>query len=273
MSTPRLLDQLLRPDGIEILLQPIVDVSAPGLTLHGCEALTRGPIGTNLAVPQVLFEYVRRRGAEGEIDRRCSAAAIATFASVPEPLVLSLNVHATTLERDTGFAAHLAGMAQLHGIRPERLVVEIVEHSPYVDAARFVAALERLRDLGIRVALDDIGLGHSNYRMVLDCRPQYFKIDRYFVRGASRDEDRRAVLESIVRLARRFDAWVVAEGVETPGDLEAVTAAGVTLAQGYLFARPLSREELFASWSALAPQPTVLGVPESSHEQHAIGAN
>jgi len=122
-----------------------------------------------------------------------------------------------------------------------RLVVEIVEHAPVWDVEAFRNVLGGLRAIGARVALDDVGLGHSNYLMILECRPDYFKIDRHFVHGAHADFYRQAVLRSVAQVAVPFGAQVVAEGVEAPEDLAAVRAAGIALAQGWLLcgARPV----------------------------------
>ena len=81
--------------------------------------------------------------------------------------------------------------------------------------------------MGIPIALDDIGEGHSNYRMILDCRPEFFKIDKYFVQGSHRDSARRAVLQSVVTLAANFGSPVIAEGVEELADLDLVTSVGI----------------------------------------------
>ena len=86
--------------------------------------------------------------------------------------------------------------------------------------------------------LDDIGLGQSNYLMMLECKPDYFKIDRHFVTECHRDFHRRAVLRSIAALALQFGSQVIAEGVETMADLETVNATGISLVQGWLFGRP-----------------------------------
>jgi EAL domain-containing protein (putative c-di-GMP-specific phosphodiesterase class I) len=114
-----------------------------------------------------------------------------------------------------------------------------VEHDVPRNGAAFSEALAGLRRLGVRVALDDIGLGHSNYKMILDCRPDYFKIDRYFVQGTGSDFYRQAVLKSVSELARPFGARVVVEGVENEEDLAAARAAGATLFQGFAFSRAL----------------------------------
>jgi EAL domain-containing protein (putative c-di-GMP-specific phosphodiesterase class I) len=96
----------------------------------------------------------------------------------------------------------------------------------------------RLRARGIGIALDDVGVGHSNYSMMLDCRPDLIKIDRYLVAGCHADPQRQAVLESIARLAPRLGARAVAEGVEEPDDLGTIRALGIDLVQGFLLSRP-----------------------------------
>jgi EAL domain-containing protein (putative c-di-GMP-specific phosphodiesterase class I) len=151
-------------------------------------------------------------------------------------------VHASTLSRDATFASFVRGTAEEHGIRPERLTIEIVEHAPPHDGPAFVRAIAQLRSHSMRIALDDVGLGHSNYKMIVDARPDYFKIDRYFVRAVQDDPYRLAVLDSVARLAEKVGARVVAEGVEDGAELEAVQSLGIELIQGFFFARPLTAE-------------------------------
>jgi EAL domain-containing protein (putative c-di-GMP-specific phosphodiesterase class I) len=91
----------------------------------------------------------------------------------------------------------------------------------------------------VKIALDDIGLGHSNYQMILDARPDYLKIDRYFVQGCGRDPDRRAVVASIVKLANDLGGLVVAEGAENQDDLKTLGIMGVEFAQCFLFSPPM----------------------------------
>jgi CheY-like chemotaxis protein len=95
----------------------------------------------------------------------------------------------------------------------------------------------------MRIALDDVGVGHSNYQMIIDARPDYFKIDRQFVRASCGDPSRQAVLESVVQLASKLDAYTVAEGVETEEDLETVRRLGVDFVQGHLLGAPLAAED------------------------------
>jgi len=242
-----LLDTLLEPGRLSVVFQPIFEVGSGRLKLYSLECLIRGHKGTNAERPAVLFEYVRRKHAEAAIDRACVAAALAEAALLPVATSLNVNVHASTLARDVGFAAFLLDRASEASISPSRLVVEIVEHAPPLDVPGFRRALEDLREGGLTIALDDVGLGQSNYKMILDVRPDIYKLDRYLVSGAWNDPYRQVILDSLARMVRRLEARAVAEGVEDQNELVAVEASGIDLVQGFLFARPLSRQELVAA--------------------------
>jgi EAL domain-containing protein (putative c-di-GMP-specific phosphodiesterase class I) len=242
-----LLDTILETGRLSVVFQPIFEVGLASPQLHAVESLIRGPRGTNAERPSVLFEYVRRKRAEALVDRACVATALAEASTLPIIPKLSVNVHASTLGRDGGFPTFLLERARSAGIDPTRLIVEIVEHSPPLDVPSFRGALGSLRDAGVTIALDDVGLGQSNYKMILDVRPDIYKLDRYLVNNAWNDPYRQVILDSLARMVRRLEARAVAEGVETAQELVAVEAAGIDLVQGFYLARPLTRDELVAS--------------------------
>jgi EAL domain-containing protein (putative c-di-GMP-specific phosphodiesterase class I) len=107
--------------------------------------------------------------------------------------------------------------------------------------------LEELRRREVRIALDDVGLGQSNFKMIVDAMPDFLKIDRYFVHSCHSDRSRRVVARSIAELARQFDAAPIAEGLELAEDLEVLRDLGISLFQGYLLGRPTSARELAAA--------------------------
>ena len=261
-SNPCLLDQLLQPSGISTVFQPIVERHR-GVRLHALECLSRGPRGTSLEPPDVLFDYVRLKNAEILVDRACIVGAFRSACDLAWIPRLSINVHASTLCADPGFPSFLAQSAEDHSISLEQVIVEIIEHSPASDLEALRRALEELRQLGAHIALDDVGLGYSSYQMLLECRPDYYKIDRYLVQGCHVDPDRRALLDSIVFLADRLGARVVAEGIEDGEELMAVTKLGIDLVQGHFFSRALSAADLddhrlFVDPSPRAREPDVL---------------
>jgi EAL domain-containing protein (putative c-di-GMP-specific phosphodiesterase class I) len=242
-----LLDQILAQGGLSVVFQPVVELAGPRRRLHGLECLTRGPEGTNAARASVMFDYVRRKHMEPAVDRACIVTALREAAALPGVPRLALNVHASTLGRDRTFAAFVADASAQTGVHPTRLTFEIVEHTHYWDGVTFAGTLHELRGWGAKIALDDVGLGHSNYRMMLEVRPDYLKVDRYIVHGAAGDPHRRAVLESIAQLAGKLESRVVGEGVEDPSDLATLRELGIDLVQGYLLATPLTAADLLES--------------------------
>ena len=225
------------PRPLGSVLQPIVDTDGGKRSVYAVECLTRGPLGSKYEEATPLFEYVRRRGLETQMDHACISIALSNIAECSD-CKISLNVHPTTLTDRNDFVKFLVDECEFSEIEPSRLIIEIGEQAPAADTSAFLRTLGRLRRLGVQIAVDDVGYGHSNYRTILDCAPDYLKIDRYFVHHADSDPARLAVVRSINDLAAYFGAAVVAEGVEREEDHGALRALGIHLFQGYLFSKP-----------------------------------
>jgi EAL domain-containing protein (putative c-di-GMP-specific phosphodiesterase class I) len=249
-----ILDDLTAPGAIRMEFQPIVELAARGPELTGgaprlymLEALARGPRKTTMERPDVMFEYARRKGVEPQLDMICIAEALASFASLPGETDLSVNVHSSTLASVPDFTRKVLDCANAYGIAPRRLMLELVEHRNRWTAEPFHRALAELREAGIRVAVDDLGMGASNYHRFVDCRPDHIKIDRSIVAGCSTDAWRGAVLASVVSLAGTVGATPIAEGVENCADLQTLEDLGIRHVQGWLFARAMPASELARS--------------------------
>ncbi len=245
---PVLLERLSRPEGLHVRFQPIVEIDAGLLRPHAVECLARGPAGSTIEAAPILFDYVRNKHAEALVDRLCVTRGIQGFggggAEVAGALNLHLNVHCVTLARDRDFVSFLFEIARAGGVASSGLTVELLEYRAFSGSRNLRRAIDAIHEGGARIALDDIGHADSNLRMLLESQADYFKIDGHFIRGVHADIYRRALVQSLVELAPRFGAWVVAEGVESLEDLQAVTALGVTFVQGYLVARPVVAEEI-----------------------------
>lgn len=238
MSETSALAKILAPGGIRPLFQPVVELDKAGARVHHVECLTRGPANTNMESANVMFEYVRLKREEIAVDRACVGAALGDAPLLPPKTNFSVNVHASTLGRDPRFVSFLLGTIASNDLEPAQVSVEIVEHAPPWDNQTFLHALAELRASSIGIALDDVGLGQSNFKMILDAQPDYLKIDRYFVRSCHIDPNRQAVIDAIALLASRFGAEVIAEGVETAEEIHFLRKAGVTLFQGFFFGTP-----------------------------------
>jgi len=254
MALREVFSQMLVPRNVRTVFQPIVDVCGGSAKLHSVECLARPPHDVSHVSPQDLFEHARTVGAEGLLDRSCVVAALRAAGKLSGDFRVSVNVHASTLAADADLPAFIAETSANCEVALSRLTVEIVEHSPPHRVKAFRTALARLRAFGMLVAIDDIGLGYSNFRMIVDAQADYFKIDRYFVSGIERDPYRFAVLESVAKLAAKVDARVIAEGVETATELGLVLEAGIDLVQGFYFSEPLAPERLKEHPMFRAPQ-------------------
>jgi EAL domain-containing protein (putative c-di-GMP-specific phosphodiesterase class I) len=250
-----LFDQLLRPGAVRIEFQPIVFTRNGETELYALEALARGPRGTTLERADVLFEYARRKGEEARLDLTCIAEILASVSLLPFDPSISINVHGSTLSDVDHFAEKFLSAAASYEVNPKRLMLEIVEYRTAWTMERFRATLNTLREAGVRIAVDDLGVGASNFRMIVDCRPDHLKVDRYIVHGCANDRFRAAVLESIVTLSQACGASPIAEGVEDERDLALITGLGIKLIQGWLYAPSMPPADLARS-PFLHPQPT-----------------
>lgn len=235
---PSLLDTILAPGGLTTLFQPIWDIRGKPKVV-AVECLSRGPRGSTLEAPDVLFEYARRRREEALVDRAAASTALLNARSLPADLLLQINVHASTLGRDSAFATFFEEAAASWNLDLSRLLVEVIEESDIIDERTFLASIAQLREMGVRIAIDDVGRGRSDLRMLVLVRPDEIKIDRELVDGCASDPIRAEVVGALATLAARWESLVVAEGVERQVDLDAVRDMGIACVQGYLLARPM----------------------------------
>jgi EAL domain-containing protein (putative c-di-GMP-specific phosphodiesterase class I) len=208
------------------------------------EAQVQGPSGSLFESPALLSDYARRKCAEPALDRASVPVALSGAGPLPAEVRVALAAHAATLYRDLEFGTFLCDTADAHAIAVSRLTVGIVGPAPGRADAHLREALDSLRSVGVRIALDDLGEGHSSFRTLLDVHPDEIKLDRYLVNGCAADPFRRAIVAAIVEVGERFGAAVVAEGVETADDLAAVRDLGIELFQGHLFFPALPAGEL-----------------------------
>ena len=239
-----ILETIVDPRALSVSFQPIFEIQGGTKHIDSVEALVRGPRGTKFVRADILFDYVRRKRAEAAVDRSCFAAICNAVTSLPYDVRVNVNVHAATLGHGSGFVEFFKRQAKEQSLRLDRFTLEIVEHAPTCNVPQLTDSIIELRDSGVRIALDDVGLGQSNYRMMLDCHPQYFKLDAYFVRGLAVDPKRRAVVESLVTLSEALESSVVAEGASSEDDLSQLSQMGVDLVQANILCPALPLEEL-----------------------------
>jgi EAL domain-containing protein (putative c-di-GMP-specific phosphodiesterase class I) len=181
--------------------------------------------------PDLWFAEARGVGLGEELELVAVRKALEAVAGLPDDLQLSINVSPETLLRD-----ELRRMLRRVPLR--RLVFEITEHAPIEDYEELLAAINRLSARGIGIAVDDAGAGYSSLRHILNLHPQTIKLDVSLTHDLHRDTSRRALTAALSSFAEELDATVVAEGIETEAELEALRVIGVGFGQGYLLGRP-----------------------------------
>lgn len=228
------LQRVLRERDVYPVFQPLVDLKSAETV--GFEAYSRGPEGSVFHLPRVMFSIGREAGLALDLDRMCRRQIIDCLQHEAAPGLLFLNTTAENLldpdwrSPDTLAALNRAGLA------PGQVVLEVPERQIAVDPDAYRAALEDLRALGYRLSLDDIGSGPHSVMLVERLRPEFIKFDLTLVRGLGTDQLRRELVRSLVGLAERARARLVAERVETDEERRALLECGALWGQGYLFA-------------------------------------
>jgi EAL domain-containing protein (putative c-di-GMP-specific phosphodiesterase class I) len=229
------LARVLRGEGLAMVVQPIVDVTSG--VVHAYEALARfGGTGAE-ASPLHWFSLAQELGERPALERACLRLALELFRRRPPGTSLSVNLSTPVLLDDrTQEMLREAGEGEgddLHG-----LIVEITEETLVQGDMELLAAFDPLRRRGARLAVDDVGAGYSGLRQITSVRPSYLKLDRSLVTGIEADGERAALVGALAGYSSQVGCLLVAEGIETVAELDAVRDLGATLGQGFLLARP-----------------------------------
>ena len=231
---------------IEVVYQPIVAVGTTAIV--GFEALARwthpvrGPIPPDRFIPMA-----ERTGAIiglGRLVLSRSLANLRRWLEQTEHTNLHVTVNVSTRQlHDPGFGATVEQLLEHHGIAPEQLVLELTESVLIRDEAA-MQGIAQLRERGVRLAVDDFGTGYSSLGYLRQLPVDLLKIDRSFINDLQLDPSADELVRTIVDLGHRLGLEVIAEGVETPLQHEALRALGCPFAQGYLFERPRPRADI-----------------------------
>jgi diguanylate cyclase (GGDEF)-like protein len=231
--------QVAATGAIRAVFQPIFDLTTGDP--RGYEGLIRPLPDSGFADPGALFEAAEATGRTSELDIACLNMVMETASRLRLPGSLTVNLSPRTLERDD-FSVHaLLRMIVRHGLDPRNIVLELTEREAVEDLDRLRQAVEACRVAGIRLAADDVGAGNAGLRLLSQLRFDIVKIDMSLVQGGAVRESSLEILKTLRDLADRWGALVVAEGIETPQQLDIVRSLGIGAGQGYLLGRPTDR--------------------------------
>ena len=167
---------------------------------------------------------------------------------------VAINLSARNLA-DEKLPEHLVQLLERGKVAPERMMMEITESAVMANPERAAGVLERFREIGVELAIDDFGTGYSSLTYLRTLPARELKIDRSFVRDIDSNESNALITSAVIKLARAFGLEVVAEGVETEGELRRLIALGCDIAQGYLISRPMPASDYAAFLANHAKSP------------------
>jgi EAL domain-containing protein (putative c-di-GMP-specific phosphodiesterase class I) len=230
------LRRILAARDVQIRYQPIVRLGDG--EIHGFEALSSGPAGDIFEKPEMLFSFAEETEQIVELERLCRLQAIRGAAVLHAPQKLFLNCSAHGFVDPELLSTTILEEVEKAGRAPSDIVFEVTERVAITEWKEFRAILASLRRMGFSIAIDDMGAGYSSLQAVAEVEPDYLKFDISLVRDIHLSPIKRNLLETLVVLAEKIHARVIAEGVESSEEFHALRAMGVTFAQGFYFAVP-----------------------------------
>jgi EAL domain-containing protein (putative c-di-GMP-specific phosphodiesterase class I) len=215
--------------------QPIVDLARR--RIYAYEALVRGPRGESAFSVLEQVNPVNRYA----FDQTCRVTAIdlaARLGIIETGAKLSINFIPGAMYRPETCVRTTLTAAKRAGIATDQIVLELTENERIINFDLLSQIFDVYRRHALRIAIDDFGAGFSGIGLLARFQPDVIKLDMEVVRGVDDDARRRVIIANIIRMAAELGLDVVAEGVETEAELSALLELGVTLIQGYYFAKP-----------------------------------
>lgn len=227
---------LLQNGALQVVYQPVINLRDG--SIMGWEALARGPESSYFQNPLRIFAFAEKAGLLFTVERLCRRLAVSRLGELEPGQKLFLNIHPRTVCDPSFVPGETVKMLRQAGLTPRHVVFEVTERHFVDDYAAFNKTLSHYRGQGFLVAVDDMGAGFSSLQAVAEIKPEFIKVDMSIVRDVHLHPTRRALVEALVGLAEKTGSLLIAEGIESEGELEALVKLGVHCGQGYFFGRP-----------------------------------
>ena len=245
LSDPEVLKEELRKEHFVVYLQP--KVSTSDRSAVGAEALIRYQSRTgSLILPGNFLSMLEQGQTVSQVDFYVFEYACSRLKEWSrqgkQTFTISVNFSGCTLSQPD-FIERLTALCEKHGVEKKCLEIELTEAAREIDGVDFKSLIHNLRQAGFIVSLDDFGTESTNLALLSSVELDVLKLDKSLVDDVAHNPKASAVIESIVDICTKMQIDVVAEGIETEEQLEALRACGVELVQGYLFSKPIPIEE------------------------------
>ncbi len=269
---------------LEARFQPIVDLRRGEIAAFEC--LTRPTDESGFSNPAEFFDEAERSGHVWEVEQATRGLSFDAASKWPPGVMLFMNCSPQVIA-DPRFVDSLqAGLARTGCVTPSRVVLEITERSDAQADVAIVEQVDRLREQGFQIAIDDVGAGTSGLTRIMSIRPSWLKVDMELIEGIDSDRGKQNLVRFLLNFARLSGVRLVAEGIERNEELATLIELGVPYGQGYLLGRPGSyerplepalRERIRRGWAGAAGlryrDPRAVAVAAFAREVRDVDAN
>ncbi len=245
--------QIVSGQEIQTVFQPIISLR-DGM-LFGYEALSRGPEGTSMHGPEMLFRYAGKYDMLWELELLCRTKALTAAFEKGMRGRLFLNVNPNVMNDKKFEKGFTREYLKKFSIDPQNVIFEINERAAINNIDEFKKIVKNYKDQDYKIAIDDAGAGYSGLNMISDIHPHFLKLDMNLTRGIDHDFMKQALVKSMVEFSKLSNTLLIAEGIETERELAKLIEVGVQYGQGFFIQRP-----------APAPVPIKTEIKELIHE-------
>lgn len=232
-----LLEAVLSSGRLGTAFQPIFELSDRRRPL-GYEALLRYDSDSPLRNPEMLFAYAERKKRVADLEIAALGHALSEAARLDSSALLFFNVHPEVLALGSAFRDILREKAGRAGVALNRVILELTEQGALSEDPRVFRLFDQLRNEGVRLAFDDVGVAYSHLPYIDRIRPEYLKISQNFGTAFESDATRTKLVRNLVALGHDFDCAIILEGIEDAPTAAAAVDLGIRFGQGFLFGRP-----------------------------------
>lgn len=230
------LQTIIEHRAITVVFQPVVSLT--GAEVIGYEALSRGPQGSPLERPDALFAVAAKHDLTWELEYLCRTQALEIAKDVIAAKKLFLNVDPKIIKDSRFHKGHTREMLQRLCADAGNIIFEITEKTAIIDYQGFRHILDNYISQGYKIAIDDTGAGYSGLKTLAQIRPHFIKVDMDLVRDIDKDSLKQAMMKALYDFSVSTNSQIIAEGIETLGELETLIAIGIPYGQGYFLQRP-----------------------------------
>mgnify|MGYP000894744392 FL=1 len=213
----QILEDIIRTENIRTVFQPIVSLLNGDIL--GYEALSRGPAGSPLERPDMMFKAAEEHNMIWELEYLCRLKALEKAKNIVPSKMLFINVDPKIINDEKFKSGFTKEFIEKSGINAANIIFEITERTCIEDYKTFKKSIDNYINQGFRIAIDDTGSGYSGLKMLAETHPHYIKLDMDLIRNIDKKALNQALVKALLEFANSSNMKIIAEGIETPDEL------------------------------------------------------